>query len=351
MTKRVTIKQIADELGVSMMTVSRALNSSPKVNKATREKVLRAAERSDYFPNYIARSLVTARTRTFGVVVPEITHSFFPEAIRGIEEVAYSSGYQIILTHCAEDANREISAIETLVSKRVDGILASVAEQDTDFEIYHRVLKWGLRVVFFDRCVFKIGASCVSVNDEECAYTVTRHLIGHRYKKIAHLRGPLLVSISERRLTGFLKALKENNLKPKEEWIIEAGFHEEGGYNAMSKLLNLPMKDRPRAVVAVNDPAAFGAMEAIYEKGLRIPEDIAIVGFSDDIRAPLMPSPLTTIQQPAYEVGKRAAQKLIRHIENRSEVTENITIQTKLIVRNSCGCKSKTNNFKVRKEK
>lgn len=348
MTKRVTIKEIADELGISMMTVSRALNNSSKVKKATRENVLRAAERSGYYPNHIARSLVTSRTKTFGVIVPEITHSFFPEAIRGIEEVAYSSGYQIILAHCGEDAKREIAAIETLASKRVDGILASVAEHDTDFEIYRRVLKWGLRMVFFDRCVFNIGVSCVSVDDAECAFAVTRHLIEHRYKKIAHLSGPLSVSISERRLCGFLKALNENKLKAKKNWIIEAGFHEDGGYNSMLKLLELPMKDRPRAVVAVNDPAAFGAMEAIYEKGLRIPEDIAIVGFSDDIRAPLMPSPLTTIHQPAYDVGKRAAQKLIRHIENKSEVTENITVKTQLIVRNSCGCKSINPRFSIR---
>ncbi|MBU2444973.1 MAG: LacI family transcriptional regulator [Bacteroidetes bacterium] len=345
MTKRITLKQIADELGVSMMTVSRALNNHPKVDKVTRMKILGVAERLGYFPNYVARSLVTARTRTIGVVVPEITHSFFPDAIKGIEEVACSAGYQIMLTHCAEDTSREVAAIETLASKRVDGILASVAEQDTDFEIYHRVMNWGLKVVFFDRCVFKIGASCVSVDDEECAYIVTRHLIGHRYKKIAHLSGPLSVSISERRLSGFLKALNENKLKARKDWIIEAGFHEEGGYNSMSKLLELPAKERPRAVVAVNDPAAFGAMEAIYEKGLRIPDDIAIVGFSDDIRAPLMPSPLTTIRQPAYEVGKKAAQKLIRHIENKSEITENITVKTQLIVRNSCGCKSKNQKF------
>ena len=338
MTKRVTLKHIANELHISIMTVSRALNGSPNVDKTTREKVISTARMLGYFPNHIAKSLVKRKTHTIGVVVPEITHSFFPEAIRGIEEVVYKAGYNIMLTHSAEDSRREIAAIETLASKRVDGILASVAESDTDFQIFQQVMQLGLQVVFFDRCVFKIGASCVSIDDENSARMVTQHLINHRYKKIAHLRGPLSVSISRYRLNGFKKSLKKNNIPFRENYIVESGFHESGGYNAMMQLINLPARERPRAIVAVNDPAAFGAMRAIKERGLRIPEDIAIVGFSDDIRAELMPTPLTTVRQPAYEVGKIAAQKLIEHIENKFEKTESLTVKTELIIRRSCGC-------------
>ncbi|MDO8550320.1 MAG: LacI family DNA-binding transcriptional regulator [Ignavibacteria bacterium] len=292
MTKRVTLKHIANELHISIMTVSRALNGSPSVDKTTREKVISTARILGYFPNHIAKSLVKRKTHTIGVVVPEITYSFFPEAIRGIEEVVYKAGYNIMLTHSAEDSRREIAAIETLASKRVDGILVSVAESDTDFQIFQQVMQLGLQVVFFDRCVFKIGASCVSIDDENSALMVTQHLINHRYKKIAHLRGPLSVSISRYRLNGFKKSLKKNNIPFRENYIVESGFHESGGYNAMMQLINLPARERPRAIVAVNDPAAFGAMKAILEAGLRIPEDIAIVGFSDDIRVELMPTPL-----------------------------------------------------------
>ncbi len=339
MTKRVTLKNIADTLNISMMTVSRALNNSSNVDEKTRKAVLKTARELGYFPNHIAKSLVVSKTQTIGVVVPEITHSFFPDAIKGIEEIAYQAGYHIMLTHSAEDASREISAIETLASRRVDGILASVAQSDTEYQIYKQVIDMGLHVVFFDRCVYNIGASCVSINDKESAYKITEHLIKHRYKKISHLRGPLSISIAKERLNGFKKALKKYKINYDKKLIVESGFHEEGGYSAMKKMLEHPPKDWPRAVVAVNDPAAFGAMKAIREKGLRIPQDIAIVGFSDDIRAELMPTPLTTVRQPAYEVGKAAAQKLIAHIENKKDNVENLTVKTELVIRRSCGCK------------
>jgi DNA-binding LacI/PurR family transcriptional regulator len=338
MTKRVTLKNIADALNISMMTVSRALNNSPNVDEETRKIVLKTARELGYFPNHIAKSLAVAKTQTIGVVVPEITHSFFPDAIRGIEEIVYKAGYNIILTHSAEDAHREVSAIETLASRRVDGILASVAQSDTTYKIYRQVIKMGMQIVFFDRCVYDIGASCVSINDEESAFKITEHLIQHNHKKIAHLRGPLSISISKERLNGFKRALDKYKISFNEKLVVESGFHEEGGFRAMNKLLDLPEKNRPTAVVAVNDPAAFGAMKAIIEKDLRIPEDVAITGFSDDIRAELMPTPLTTIRQPAYEVGKAAAKKIIAHIENRKESIENLTVNTELVIRKSCGC-------------
>lgn len=340
MTKRVTLKNIADALNISMMTVSRALNNSAKVDESTRKAVIKTARELGYFPNHIAKSLAVAKTQTIGVVVPEITHSFFPDAIKGIEEVVYRAGYNIILTHSAENTERETSAIETLASRRVDGILASVAESDTEYRIYKQVIQMGLHVVFFDRCVYNIGASCVSINDEESAFKITEHLIKHGYKNIAHLRGPLTVSIAKDRLRGYKKALRKYKAEYNSKLVVESGFQEKGGYNAMLKLLTLSKKDRPRAVVAVNDPAAFGAMKAIKEKGLRIPQDIAIVGFSDDIRAELMPAPLTTVRQPAYEVGKAAAQKLISHIENSDEPVQNLTVQTELVIRKSCGCQA-----------
>ncbi len=343
MIKKITLKQVAEALDVSMMTVSRALNNNPNVDKRTKEKVIKKVHELGYSPNHIAKSLVQKKTRTIGVVVPEIAHSFFPEAIRGIEEVVYREGYQIMLTHSAENFEREAAAIETLVSKRVDGILISVAESDKDISVYTKVLKMGLQLVFFDRCVYNIGASCVSINDEESARIITKHLIEHKYKSIAHLSGPLTISISKARLNGYKKALQQNGIKFNTEMVVESGFHEEGGYKAMSQLLDFSPQKRPRAVVAVNDPSAFGAMRAIKERGLSIPKDVAIVGISDDIRAELMSIPLTTIKQPAYEEGKLAAKKLIAHIEKKKEKVEKIVVETQLIIRESCGCRMKSN--------
>jgi DNA-binding LacI/PurR family transcriptional regulator len=335
MPKRVTVKQIADDLGISVMTVSRALNSRPNVDDKTKERVVNAAMRLGYIPNLIAKSLVEKKTYTIGVVVPEITHSFFPEVIRGIEEVAHSHKYQLILTHTAENAERETAALKTLASKRVDGILISTAESMKGTEIYKQMQNIGLPIVFFDRCVYNIGASCVGIDDENSAKRITEHLIEQGYKRIAHLSGPLSVSIGKARYNGFKLALKKHNIPLDKNLVMEAGFHEMGGYVAMKKLLLLPPEELPEAVVAVNDPCAFGAMQAILDHGFKLPDDIAIVGFSDDIRAELMSTPLTTVRQPAYEVGKAAAKKLLAHIDNKNEKPENITINTELIIRES----------------
>jgi DNA-binding LacI/PurR family transcriptional regulator len=334
---QVTAKDVAARLGISTMTVSRVMNKSAHVDEQTRNRVLEAARDLGYSPNRVAKSLVLRRTNTIGVVVPEITHSFFPEAIRGMEEVAYQAQYRMILMHSAESAQRESDAILTLESERVDGILISMAQNVGDYQVYRQVIDHGVPIVFFDRCVQGIGASCVSLDDEDSAFRITSHLIDHGYARIAHLRGPQKVSIGRERLGGFMRALRHRGIQCRDEWIVESGFQEEDGYEAMKILLALPADQWPRAVVAVNDPAAFGAIKAVREAGLGIPADIALVGFSDDIRAELMPTPLTTIRQPAYDVGKRAAQKLIGIVEGHSPEVEDIVLRGEEVIRESCG--------------
>ncbi|MGD8427158.1 MAG: LacI family DNA-binding transcriptional regulator [Balneolaceae bacterium] len=339
MSSQVTLKDIAEALGVSAMTVSRALNNRSNVDEKTKQKVLEKAQSMGYTPNLVAKSLVSSKTYTIGVVIPEITHAFFPEVVRGIEEIANNSEYQLLLTNANEQFDREKKAIQTLRSKRVDGILISSSLTVSDYSFYKEIFKNGPKIVFFDRCIENIGASCVSVNDRSSSMQVTEHLIKeHNYKKIAYLSGPQDISIGRDRLQGFLDAMRKNSLPIEEDLITQAGFQEKAGYEAMKKLLEPVAKEHPRAVVCVNDPCAIGAIEAIKEKGFSIPDDIAIVGFTDDIRAPLLEVPLTTVHQPAYEVGKRAAQKLIQTIEDDNEPVENIEILTTLQIRSSCGC-------------
>ena len=338
MSKRVTAKDVAKALGISTMTVSRALNNKPNVSEETRRKVRQTSRTIGYFPNHIAKSLVLRKTDTIGVVVPEITHSFFPEVVSGIEEICYKKGYHLILAHSAENANRETDVIYTLTSNQVDGLLISTAQTVEDFLVYQQIIQRGLPLVFYDRCVKGIGASCVSIDDEECASQITEHLIEHDYYPIAHISGPSRISIGISRQNGFKKALKKHHLEIKDKLIVEAGLQEADGYQAMQQIFKLSRGEWPRAVVAVNDPAAFGAMNAIYERKLKIPDDIAIVGFSDDIRAELMPTPLTTIRQNAYEVGKKAVEKLIAVINNDSDNNEEIIVTGELIIRKSCGC-------------
>ncbi|MDR8392420.1 LacI family transcriptional regulator [Aliifodinibius sp. S!AR15-10] len=338
MSSQVTLKEIAEELGLSAMTVSRAINNKSNVDEKTRERVLEKAKSMGYTPNHVAKSLVSKKTYTIGVVIPEISHAFFPEVVRGIEEVTYSTNYHLILTHSAEQFEREKGAINTLRAKRVDGILISSSQTTDDYSFYEEVINSGIPVVFFDRCIENLGASCVSVNDKESSKLATEHVISHGYEKIAHLSGPLEVSIGRERYEGYREALEEAGLSVRDQWIVQSGYQEKGGYGAMQKLLALPEQERPRAVVAVNDPVAFGAIDAIREHGLSIPEDIAIVGFTDEVRSELVSCPLTTIHQPAYEVGKRGAQKLISTIEDDEPVIENIEIATELVIRKSCGC-------------
>jgi DNA-binding LacI/PurR family transcriptional regulator len=337
-SRRVTARDVATALGLSTMTVSRALNRRPNVDEETRALVLKTAKRLGYSPNDIAKSLALNRTNIIGVVLPEISHSFFPEAIRGIEEVAFEAGYHLILTHSAEIALREREAIQTLESKRVDGILISTAQDIADSHPYEHLLKVGVPVVFFDRCIRGIGATCVSIDDEESSHTITSHLLDHGYWRIGHLAGPQKISVGRERLLGFRRAMADRDVPVDERLIVESGFDESGGYAAMNLMLDRPAEERPQAIVAVNDPAAFGAMKAILDRGLRIADDVAVVGFSDDIRASLMPVPLTTIRQPAYTIGKLAAGKLLGLIDGRSSGPEEIVVRTELVIRKSCGC-------------
>lgn len=319
------------------MTVSRAINNKGNVEKTTRDRILAKAKSMGYTPNYLAKGLVSKKTFTIGVVIPEISHSFFPEALRGIEEVIYNESYQLILTHSAEQFEREVKAIEMLKSKRVDGIMISSSLTTNEYEYYESLKENGIPFVFFDRCIDGIGVSCISVDDKMGSKKITKHLIDHGFKKIAHLSGPVDVSIGKKRFEGFAEAMKESGLQIDPKWVVESGFQEEGGKLAMQKILSRPKNEWPEAVFAVNDPSAFGAIETLKELGLAIPDDMAIVGFSDDIRAELLSSPLTTVKQPAYQVGKKAAEKLIEIISNETHQPENIEILTELIIRSSCG--------------
>ncbi|MEX0680532.1 MAG: LacI family DNA-binding transcriptional regulator [Balneolales bacterium] len=334
----VTLKEVAGSLGVSSMTVSRAINNRPNVNEKTRIRVIEQAKKMGYTPNLVAKSLVSSKTYTIGVIIPEISHAFFPEVVRGIEEATYDRNYQLFLANTSENFDREMKAIDSFRSKRVDGIMVSSSQTTLDFTYYKRILQSGLPLIFFDRCIEGIGASCIGVNDENSSRQITEHLIHHGYKKIAHLCGPRKVSVGKKRYEGYLKAMQDHQLKVDETWIMESGFKETGGYQAMKKLLELPREKQPQAVVAVNDPVAFGAMDAIREKGLSIPHDLAITGFTNDIRSALISCPLTTIHQPAYEIGRKAAIKLISTIENVREPVENIEVLSTLKIRSSCGC-------------
>ncbi len=339
--KRITVADIAEEVGVSKMTVSRALNGRDNVDDATRERILSAAREMGYRPNRLARSLFLKRSYTLGVIVPEMTPIFFPETIRGIESTASERGYHVIVTNSMESFDREQKQIHMLEEKQVDGLLLSTAETLSDPEPYKPVIERGLPLVFFDRCVRGFGASCVRINDSQSAQQLTEHMISHGHTRIAHLAGPHALSIASDRREGYENALKAAGIPVRDEYIVVTGLEEDEAYQAMKKLLDLPKEKRPTAVVAVNDPVAFGAMQAIEESDLHIPEDIAIVGFSNDIRSSMTDPPLTTVDQKAHDLGANAARVLIDQIEGKRTEPEEVRIKAELVIRNSCGCESR----------
>jgi LacI family transcriptional regulator len=288
------------------------------------------AEKLNYQPNIVALSLRQSKTNTIGVIIPEIVHFFFSTVISGIEDVAYSAGYNVILAQSNESQTREISDIKALFNSRVDGMLMSVSRETTNFDHIESMLAKGVPIVFFDRVYDTGQASKIIVDDFTGAKEATLHLIDQGCKRIAHIEGPPNLEISKQRLEGYKEALKEHNMPFNKELvaICPSGTIEEGK-KATEKLLSL--KNPPDAIFATNDPAAMGAMQAIKAKGLKMPNDVALVGFSNWFFSSLMDPPLSSVDQPGFEMGQEAAKLLIRQIEKQEKDDEDITPETKIL--------------------
>jgi LacI family transcriptional regulator len=336
---QVTIKDIARELGISPSTVSRALKDHPDISVETKKAVNELAEKLNYQPNVVALSLRQSKTNTIGVVIPEIVHFFFSTIISGIEDVAYRAGYNVIVTQSNESLTREISDLKALFNSRVDGMLISISRETTNFDHIEAMLSKGVPMVFFDRVYDNPATSKVIVDDLTGAKEATKHLIEQGYKRIAHLEGPPNLDISLQRLKGYEEALDEANMPIEKELIVACPFGSiEEGRKATEQLLKL--KNRPDAIFASNDPAAMGAMQAIKESGLKIPKDVAVVGFSNWFFSAMLEPPLSSVDQPGFEMGQEAAKLLIRQIEKKNKdeldpVAETKILKTRLVVRES----------------
>jgi len=333
-SSQVTIKDIAEKLGISASTVSRALRDHPDISLSTKKIVHSVAEELDYHPDSIAQSLKHRKTNLIGVIVPEIKHNFFSAAISGIEDVAYSAGYAIIVSQSNESYERECLNISALISNRVAGLLISISETTTNDDQFRLLERQGIPFVFFDRVCENIDSSKVVVDDFGGAFKAVEYLILSGYKRIAHFAGPKHLSISQQRLEGYRAALKKHKIPFDGRLVIYSGLNEEDGYTSFSQLLELDQL--PDALFAVNDPVAIGAFENIRKHGLKIPENIALVGFSNNPVSELIEPALTTIEQSPYQVGKIAAQLLIEQISNPENfIPRKEILRTELIIRDS----------------
>jgi DNA-binding LacI/PurR family transcriptional regulator len=331
--KQATIVDIAKKLQISPSTVSRALSDHPDIKEETKELVRKVAKELHYSPNPIAQSLKSSRTTTIGVIVPEIKHDFFSSAISGIEEVAYQSGYRIIVCQSNESAEREVVNTNLLMHHRVAGVVVSISQNTKSGEHFQDLLRRKIPVVFFDRVCEDVVASKVVIDDFKSAFDAVTFLVDRGYKRIAHFSGPRELAICKKRLNGYLEALKQANHPVMDERIIFGGLHEQDGYNSLSAALKL--KEVPDAIFCINDPVAVGAFQKIKEVGLRIPGDIALIGFSNNKITSLVDPPLTTIDQPSFEMGKRAAELLLDSIEAKVSEPITVVVGTHLVVRGS----------------
>ncbi|MEQ9378435.1 MAG: LacI family DNA-binding transcriptional regulator [Imperialibacter sp.] len=332
----VTIKDIARELNISPSTVSRALKDHPDISKETKKAVSELAAKLNYQPNLIALSLRKSKTNTIGVIIPEIVHFFFSTIISGIEDVAYKAGYNVIISQTNESFLREVSDTNALVNSRVDGILASVSKETVSYDHFKNLIDRGIPLVFFDRVCEELNTSRVIVDDYDGAFQATEHLISIGCKTIVHLEGPKNLDITKNRRDGYLAALKKNNLPINEDLIIhceQTTFDE--GSRQIATLFDKKLTFD--GIFANNDMVGIGAMIALRDKGVSVPKDVAIVGFSDWEISSLMQPSLSTVSQPGFEMGQKAAQLFIEQSEADEDefVPRTEVLKTKLIIRKS----------------
>jgi DNA-binding LacI/PurR family transcriptional regulator len=303
-----TITDIARHLGISAMTVSRALTGKPEVSVEMRAKVTECARTLGYQPNRWARSLVTQRSYMVGVVIPEIAHLFFADVISGIEEVLDKANYDILLCHSRGDPVRERTEIQTLIGSHIDGLIVASVQPTKSPELFLELQKQRVPFVLFDRFFPGYEFSSVRLDDLAAGRIAAQFLLGLGHTRVAHIAGPD-VSPGKLRRQGFLNAMRKAHAPVSADWIIQAPFDMEGGRRATKEILARGLS--PTAIFAANDPLAIGAIYACRDAGLEIPRDISVMGVGN-IEGPYHPNPfLTTIDWPRQELGRKAASFLL----------------------------------------
>jgi LacI family transcriptional regulator len=331
--KPTTIKDIAEKLGISPSTVSRALKDHPDISKKTKEMVQKIAKEMKYHPNPIALNLRNRKNNTIGVIVPQVVHYFFSSIISGIEDYAHEKGYTILLTQSNESYEREVRNTELLLNSGVAGVLISRTKQTTDFSHFEKLLNFNIPIVFFDRICPSIKTDKVIINDEYASFIATEHLIKTGCKKIVHLRGPKNLEISTKRQTGYLEALHEYKIPINRNLIIKSDNFNEAKKNINTLLNNGVNFD---GVFAVNDNAAAGAIVALKEHKIKIPQQVSVFGYSNDLISEIITPKLSTVEQHGYEMGTQALKLLIERLETEKELRPRTeVVSTNLILRES----------------
>jgi LacI family transcriptional regulator len=328
-----TLEDIARALNVSKMTVSRAINNHPEINQDTRARILEVAQKMNYRPNQFARALTTSRSFLIGIVVPDLMHSYFSEICRGVESKARPSGYQNLICSTDEEPRKELDEIEALLS-RTDGLIVASSLADQDVKFYRQLLRDNARIVLIDRVLEGLKCSHVVTDDLEVGRLATNHLIKLGHREIGHLRGTN-VSTSIKRFEGYSRAMSDAGLKSSTSISRECGYTESDGYRAMKVWIT--EGGLPTAIFAANDPAAIGAMSALYEAGIKVPDDVALVGAGKIHYGDMLRVPLTTVAWSTMEMGQFAADLILEAIASEENQSREVIMKPELVIRASCG--------------
>ncbi|WP_343746397.1 LacI family DNA-binding transcriptional regulator [Chitinophaga sp.] len=328
-----TIKDIARALNISVSTVSRALRDTYDVNAETRQLVLDKAAELHYRPNFNATGLVKNSSHNLAVLLPGITNYYFSTVFTGIQEVAYRHGYNLILHVTNDDAERELNIIRSLSFSSLDGMLVSVSSQADACSHFQEIIDDGVPVVFFDRVAEHVSTSKVMQDDYNGAFEATEHLIAKGYRRIAHIAGPQGLTFTGNRQRGYLDALRKHKLPVQDSWIIHSGFSQDSGYQDFQQLWQL--RSQPDAIFAVNDRKAVGAMLAMKEKNILPGKEVGVIGFTNDPVSAIISPSLSTIAEPAFEIGRVSCQLLLNHIRKKNFIAEEVVLPGKLIERES----------------
>jgi LacI family transcriptional regulator len=332
----ITIKEVAAAAGVSTATVSRVLAGLNGVKKQVRDRVSEAAARLDYHPNQLARGLRLGHRKVIGVIIPDLQNPFFTGVVHGVEAELYGAGYTLQIGHSDGLEEREQEQLRLLRGEGVAGLV--LMSGDRPGANYESIRAWEIPVVAIDRSPGGLAVDLVCANNREGMRQAVNHLLSLGHKEIALLNGPEGINVTQERLGGYQDALRNARIPLGDSLIIHSDFRQQGGYEAMTRFLRLARL--PRAVVVANNLMTLGALQAIHERGIRIPEELAVVCFDDMPWATSLRPPLTAVAQPVEELGRTGAQMLLERLRDPTRLIRQVVLPTRLIVRASCGARA-----------
>lgn len=333
--KEVTIYDLARKLNISATTVSRGLQNHPAISEKTKKKIFELVEELGYRSNHFARNLRQQQTKTLGVIVPRLNSVFMASVIAGMESVANTEGYNLIISQSSESSRKEEASVRTLFHNRVDGLLVSLACDTTNLSHFDAFHKKNIPVIFFDRTMENNYYTSVLIDNRKAAYETTRHLLEQGCRNLVHITALQHLNVYKERLAGFKEALADFDLPFKNENVMIGNLSMEAGRTAAEEILQMPVL--PDGVFVANDDGAVGCMLTLKQHGIRIPEDIAFAGFNNDAVAQVIEPNLTTIHYPGYKMGETATRHLINHLAGVSPIdqTNTIILRSELIIRAS----------------